>query len=212
MSMLSMLWNIPTECRKLNKTEQRILETLIEMKSGNTYAIWKASGLKHYPTVLRVLKKLLEKRMVQSLSQKGIRDEITYVSTDAAASLLYIVKDELGKLHRLLIDKSKHLSELAALEKKDVWDVFVARGIIEDAVTRKKQRDIDEILEDEIIGVLQDWIMNISYQDNAQKIARFARIKWMRDIITKVADGQIAEEEQHIDELRKLQQRLKRPL
>jgi hypothetical protein len=208
MSVGDLLWNIPSQYHEFTVTEEKILETIIGMKSSNAYAIWKTSGLKHYPTVLRLLKKLHEKRLIQVRDQKGIRGETIYASTLAAVFLLYSVKEESKKLNQVIANNSDFFRELATVEKGEWWALSVAREIIEDAVTAKKQRDINEVLRDKVEEMLQDTILNISYNNNAQRIARLARIKWIRDLIIAVAEGQMEESKQHINELEELQKRL----
>lgn len=58
-----------------NKTEAKVLGTLTRIERGNAYQIWKYSGLKHYPTVLRTLKKLEKKRLIRVLDVRSARGE-----------------------------------------------------------------------------------------------------------------------------------------
>jgi hypothetical protein len=206
MSLKDMLWHIPGQYRKWTNIEGKILETLIEMKSGNAYAIWKASGLKHYPTVLRILKKLHEMRLIQLLGQKGSRDETIYVSTLAATLMLYIIKEDRKSLHRVVADNSDLFRELEAV-KKD-YQFFVAREIIEDTVIGKKQREVNQIVRDGVEDDIQELIMNITHEDEAQKIMRLGRVKWVRDLIITVAQDEIAYDERHMNKLKELLTRL----
>lgn len=201
-----MPWNIPREYRKLTNIDGKILETLIEMKSGNAYAIWKASGLKHYPTVLRVLKKLHEMRLIQLLGQKGSRDETIYISTLAATLMLYIIKEDGKGLRRVVADKSYLFRELEAVEKN--YEFFVVREILEDAVTGKKQREVNQIVMDGVEDDIRGLMMNITHEDDAQSIMRLERVEWIRDLIITVAQDEIAYDERHMNKLKELLKRL----
>lgn len=208
-SLSDLLWNTPSQYHKFTATEVKILETVIGMKNGNAYAIWKTSGLKHYPTVLRVLKKLYEKRLIRTLGQKGSRDETIYVSSLAATLLLYIIKNETKKLHQEIADNSGLFRELVAVENSDAWSFSVAREIIKSAVTAEKQGDIDDIVRDKVEELLDESLLNISYGDYEQRIMKLAKVKAFRRLILEAAKRQIAENEQHINEMKKLQKRLR---
>jgi DNA-binding PadR family transcriptional regulator len=69
---------------------------------GNAYVVWKASGLKHYPTVLKALKKL-EKAQFVEVSTKGRRGEKQFVPTMIGVMILHSSTGRIEKDYRTTI-------------------------------------------------------------------------------------------------------------
>jgi len=105
-SFKAIVGNLIPKYIRLSKTEAKILDTIVATKSGNAYGLWKTSGLKHYPTVLRTLKKLEGKRLVQALSESGTRGERIYSPTLVGILVSYVLHAEEKKLVEIVAKDS----------------------------------------------------------------------------------------------------------
>lgn len=192
---------------KLSKTEDRILTTLITMKMGNAYNSWKASGLKHYPTVLRTLKKLKQKRLVQIMSENGIRREKVYAPTLFGTLLHYALQDEKTRLTEIISQNSILFRELAESSKMDdslYYAYAILLEIVSD-VAGGKSRTIDDILKEYFDFIIINELMNIVYDRNRQhwnEIIKLSKVEWIKDL----AIGDI---EHELEWCRKFAQKLK---
>jgi DNA-binding MarR family transcriptional regulator len=195
--------DILTEYRKLSERETKILETIIEMENGNVYNIWKASGLKHYPTVLRVVKKLEQKKMVEMLSGNGERGEKIYSPTLLGSLTHFSLKEDAAKLVEIVSRKSQSFDDMVKANVLDdplIWVASLARGIMYDLRDRS-ELSIDDILEMSLDQSISDALFEIETRDHKSKLIRFAKLDWLRDIILETMDGQIRDDTEHIKKL-----------
>jgi hypothetical protein len=184
--------------------ELRILETITEIKSGNTYAVWKASGLKHYPTVLRILKKIKRKKLVKALDKKGVRGEKIYVSTLAAALLLHMVKKETKKLCEVISNHSNLFQELSSnVDKPEPWAVSVAGRIIADTFMGKESNDVNAVTRDEVKDSLGALVLELDDENTVKKLQKLSEVKWIRDFMINAVKNAILQNEKIVRELKK---------
>lgn len=193
---------------RLSKTEARILGTLIVMKSGNAYSSWKTSGLKHYPTVLRTLKKLEEKRLVQAMSEKGTRGEIIYAPTLVGVLAFYIFNEEEKKIVDMVTENSKLFREFSKIEKKDDLPFYAVQDILLDMYRKREPRGIDEAVRERLEGDLKDHVFNILDKDSREWIKRLSKIESMRELALREIEINIDWCKKEIEALKKLKKRL----
>ena len=75
------LWEYIFRIPEFSQVDNKVLATLVEVRSENAYNIWKKSELKHYPTVLRSLRKLQKRGFVRARRIVGIRSTRQYELT-----------------------------------------------------------------------------------------------------------------------------------
>lgn len=185
MSFEDILGHISPKYIGLSKTEAKILDTLIRVKSGNAYVLWKASGLKHYPTVLRTLKKLTEKRLVQILSESGTRGETVYAPIPVGMLVSYVLNGKEKKIVEMVAKNSRLFRELYKIEKDDYW-AFVAVGdIMIDVYAKREPRSFDEVVkhvvENEIVDCVTDGVFNRNIEA-MDWLLKLPKVKWVREI------------------------------
>lgn len=198
---------IPTYIR-LSRTEAKILETTIEMKNGNAYGLWKRSGLKHYPTVLRTLKKLKEKRLAQVLSESGTRGERVYSPTLVGTLVSYIFNRDEKKLVNIVAENSSLFQELHKIEKDDDLAFFAVQDIVLDVYRRKKSRGIDEAVEERVAEEIFGRILNID-EGETEWISKFSKVKWVRERAIREIESERTRLRQKMNDLEKLAKKLK---
>jgi len=187
-----------------SRTEAKILDTIVKEKSGNAYSLWKASGLKHYPTVLRALKKLEEKRLVQVLSEKGMRGERTYTPTLVGTLITYKVKGEEKKIVEMVEKNSSLFRELYKIDKDDNWALRVFSEIMMDFYRKIEPRSFDAIIRKEVESWLDDYFLNRLGED-PEWITKLSKVKWIRPLALKLIEDEIDWLKTNIEELNKLQ-------
>lgn len=190
---------------KLSKNETKILATIIAVRSGNTYKTWKASGLKHYPTVLRILKKLEEKRLVKTLSEDGIRGERIYAPTLFGTLLNYALRDDKDKLKEIISLESPRFQEAFKSEViDDSWAYSIVLDMASDA-TGGKKRTIDDIMEETFSDIVSNELLDIvHYPEHKSRIVKFAKAHWIRELTIKYIEDETEWAKKYVQELRKL--------
>lgn len=165
---------------RLSKTEAKVLDTLITMKSGNAYSSWKTSGLKHYPTVLRALKKLEKKSLVKILSKSGARGERIYAPTIAGTFISYIFDREEKKIVKMVAENSSLFRKLSEIEKNDDLAFYAVRDILWNVYRKEKLVGINEAVETRVGEEITGWVMQLD--EHAQEwILKRSKIKWVRE-------------------------------
>jgi len=193
----------------LSKTEAKVLGTLITIKSGNAYGLWKASGLKHYPTVLRTLKKIEEKRLVKALGERGTRGEKIYAPALVGTLVFYIFNGEEEKILKIAEEKSSLFRELSRIEKADDWAFHAIQDIIVDEYREMKEpRSIDRAIQDTVELNLVDRILNIHEEDNVEWIIKFSKVKRIRNLAIRAIENERSDSTRRIEELEKLERKL----
>lgn len=177
---------IPKHLQKVSKTESKVMETLMTMKSGNAYSLWKQSKLKHYPTVLRTLRKLNEKNFVEILSKDGVRGETTYYLTVQGSFVFYFLRNEEQELLDFLSSSSRLFQEVRGVLRESVqarvWMFSIVRDIF--WVEERKKVNIDEVVKKSVKSYVGDRILNIRNEPEARKELRvLSRVGWIKSLI-----------------------------
>ena len=193
---------------RLSKTEAKILDTIIKVKSGNAYSLWKASGLKHYPTVLRTLKKLEEKRLVQTLSERGTRGERIYAPTLVGTLVSYISNKEEQKIVEMVAKNSSLFRELYKTDKDDYWVCGAVQDIVLDVYRKEEPRSFDEAIFSRVEGSLIDCVINPLDEGNSEWIIEHSKVGWIRQLAIRRIEEEINRSKMNIEELRKLKETL----
>ena len=187
----------------LSNTEAKILDIVITAKSGNAYGLWKTSGLKHYPTVLRALKKLEERRLVQVLSDKGIRGERIYAPTLVGMLVSYIINGEEKKQTTLVVKNSSLFRELYKIDKDDYWRKRVVQEIILDVYRKKEPRSVDDVIKNEVEDYLDDYVLN-RLDEDPEWIRKISEVKWIRPLAVRVIEDELNRLKRNVEALNKL--------
>lgn len=201
--------NIPRHLQKLNKTESKLMETLMAIKSGNAYSLWKKSKLKHYPTVLRTLRKLHEKNFVEILSKDGQHGETTYVSTIRGSFIFYILRNEEQELLTFISSNSRLFHEFYEV-KPDKTSIYAI--IREFSWSEKSEKvSIDELVKRVVEIHVGDRINNVSYDPEARKDLRtLSRIGWIKSLIIKETQFAIDSRKRDLEALTKFEKEMEK--
>jgi hypothetical protein len=191
---------------RLSKTELRILETLITEKRGNAYQLWKASNLKHYPTVLRTLKKLNKKDLVEVLSDRGARGEKTYIPRLRGSLVFYINNDEKKKIVKTITDESSLSKDVYETYKDDFWVLTTVRAYLRDWYGPK--RSLDDVIRIDMEMWIGDIVLNPREEGSLKDLRKLAKIKWARQMVIKKIDAEINRIRMDVQELRKFRETL----
>jgi len=192
----------------LSKIEAKILDTIITEKSGNAYGLWKRSGLKHYPTVLRTLKKLEEKRLTKVLRESGVRGERIYAPTVVGTLVFHIFNREEKKIVKIVAKNSGLFRELYKIDKDDDRAFFAVQDIILDVYRRKKPRGIGEAVEERVGEEIFGRILNIDERET-EWILKFSKVKWVRERAIREIESERTRLRQRMNDLEELAKKLK---
>jgi hypothetical protein len=166
------------------------METLVAIRSGNAYSVWKKSKLKHYPTVLRTLRKLHEKNLVEILSKDGLHGETTYIPTLQGSFIFYIFRNEEHELLKFISSNSRLFKELHGIQPDELWIYAIIR---EFCWSEKREKiSIDELVRKIIEQDVGDSILNVSNDPEALKNLRMlSRVGWIKSLIIKRTKSEI---------------------
>jgi hypothetical protein len=171
-----------------SKAESKILETLARIERGNAYQVWKKSGLKHYPTVLRTLKKLEKKRLVNTMGTSGVRGEKTYSSTLVGVLISLIFSDNEKKVVEIALKESSLFRELYKAEKDDSWAFTSADRFIFSAQKDECPLSFDEAVRGTVDGFVFDKVMDAFWnrdQESLDWLIKMLRVRGVKDVIIK---------------------------
>jgi len=198
---------------KLSETEDKVLATMITTNGGNAYRSWKASGLKHYPTVLRTLKKLEEKRLVKVSAENGIRNEKIYVPTLFGRLLHHALRDDKAKLTETLSQNSTLFRELSVCCGVDD-SLFYANSIIYEMVSDVaggKSRTINDILREYFDLEISNELLNIVYDSNREhwnKIIEISKVEWIKELAIDFIENEFEWCRKYVKKLEELRETL----
>lgn len=178
----------------LSNTEFGTLNALIGIDGGNAYRVWQNSGLKHYPTVLRALKKLKGKGLVDVLEKTGERGEKFYVQTFLGTLVPPIVNQNTKKVFNLLAKRSVRFEELvlSEIEETKVYE-WAVETVSELAKSPKADgsQNLNKILERLVFDDLGSIIVGVlNYRENETELSEiltllkhFATVSWVKNLI-----------------------------
>lgn len=175
---------------KPSKAEEQVLATIVQVGRGNTYQIWKSSGLKHYPTVLRVLKKLEEKRLVEATEQSGMRGEKIYSSTVGGVLVHHIFSPNENEILEIVARESSLFQELRKMEESEYHAFSAAKIIILDQL-KGKSTSFDEAIRESVEENISDEFLNAALNIDRKIIPLFvkkSRVGWVKDVIIQTIE------------------------
>jgi len=214
MQRLKELRNTISTNLPLSEIDSKVWKTLIEINGGNAYATWKASHLKHYPTVLRSLKKLEAYGCVEVSKVKGMRGEKQYKPTLLSILISLALEENLPKIREIIINNSSKFRELskANVANTDDWAVKIVNDMFWDMrAKRKVSKSFDEILEEKMREDIDGWFLNIQHDqgDGIDEIVERARaVEWVKKIAVEVIEIQVDWWEKQIEELKKTKEKI----
>jgi hypothetical protein len=203
--LLRVIRDVLTEYHKPSEREVKILETIIQMESGNVYNIWKSSGLKHYPTALRVVKKLEQKKMAVMLSENGDRGEKIYSPTLLGILTYFSLKEDAAKLIETISGKSQSFRDMLnanLIPDSEVllWIASYARQIMYDLKDRREQ-NINDIVRNNLSSHIGEDLFEIEKQDHKNELIHFAKLEWVKELILEEMEDIIREDTERIKRL-----------
>ena len=210
MSTKDAIRNIFLRSIPLTPIDNKVLETLVAMKSGSAYSIRKVSGLKHYPTVLRSLKKLEKKGCVEALTElSGARTKRIYVPTLLGKLTHHILRRETAQVTKTIALSSPLFQAMVNAEVQgiDEWAYFIARYMLFH-VDEEKPPNIGDILKDIVSGSLGDDVVNIHDQRSRNKILQITKVEWIRKLAIEETESEIRRSKKYIEQLRILKEKL----
>lgn len=171
-----------------SKVESTILETLARIERGNAYQVWKNSGLKHYPTVLRTLKKLEKKRLINTLVASGMRGEKTFSSTLGGVLVHLIFSGNEKKVVEIVLKESSLFRELYKVEKDNNWAFSSTQRFILSMQKDKRPLSFDEAVRNSVHAYVVDTVMDAFLNENQESLAWLAKqlkVRWVKDVIAE---------------------------
>lgn len=195
MDMLSDLADLHAKVRvSLSFIEFKVLSSLIELNKANTYNIWKNSKLKHYPTVLRTLKKLEAKGVVKASKERGERGERFFAPTLLGTLVPALIGKDRKKLVDTMSEKSSKFKDLVESKIEEdflySWAIDTIRHLSMDS-EKKMPENLNKILEYEVYDDLGGWTIDVTNcRDNEKelselmcKLRNFASCKWVKNLV-----------------------------
>ncbi len=173
---------------KPNKSETIVLDTLGKIKYGNAYQIWKSSGLKYYPTVLRTIKKLQKRKLVGTIEKRsGLHGETLFSSTIQGILVYYVFNNKDESIFQLMKEESGLFNQLSKLPIAKEIALDAAKDII---LNSKKNSEV--YIDDAIKSVSNDLIHNDVFEyifnsnkDSLSKILELSKIEGLKPIVLK---------------------------
>jgi hypothetical protein len=186
------------------------METLMAIKSGNAYSLWKKSKLKHYPTVLRTLRKLYEKNFVEVLSENGLHGETTYIPTTRGSFIFYILRNEEQELLTFISSNSRLFHELYELKTDKTW---IYQIVLREFFWSEKGEkvSIDELVKKIVESYVSDCILNIRDEPEARKELRMlSRVGWIKSLIIEETQRAIDSWKRDLEALTKFEKEMEK--
>ena len=179
------------------------------IKSGNAYSLWKKSKLKHYPTVLRTLRNLNEKKFVEVLSKDGLHGETTYIPTTRGSFIFYILRNEEQELWTFISSNSQLFHEFYEVEPDMARIYEIIREFFWSE--RSEKVNIDEVVKKTVELHVGDRILNIRYEPEARKELRMlSRVGWIKSLIMEKTQSHIDAYKRDLEALIKFEKEIKK--
>jgi len=182
------------------------------MKSGTAYSIWKASGLKHYPTVLRTVKKLKNKRCVEEITDRmGGRGRL-YTPTLFGELTYFILKGEPAQVTRTIALSSPRFQEMvnSKVQGIDEWAHYIARYMLL-RIERKEPlnlHDFDDFVKEHVSTYIGEKLFDIDERRARNEILELTKVEWIRDFTIEETEREIQRSRKYIEELGKFKEKL----
>lgn len=191
-----LFWEHIFSVPEFSKVDTKVLATLIEVHSGNAYNVWKKSGLKHYPTVLRSLKKLRKRGFVTATRTVGMRSTRHYKLTLVGTISYHLLKKDKKTLYNILIENSPKFRDLVNYKFRDIdaiasyaisWFMNFSLSGREDL----KRATLDERVESPFDDRINNDLMSINDRDSKNDLIEIAKIPWIGDLTLRILDTNI---------------------
>lgn len=196
---------IPKHIRKLSTIETKIFLKLMSLKSGNAYSLWKETGLKHYPTVLRTLKRLKEKNMIRVITEDGSRGEKIYAPSIQGRIIFYVIKDKPKELLQYISENSASFRELPNKEEKWMYSFLVEYF----SNPNRERLTINDSVRNMVKGRLYDILMNIVYDLKARKqVMELSTISFIKPLIFKIIEEEMDRAKKEIKTYREIKNQI----
>lgn len=186
------IFNVP----RFSKVDNKVLATLIEVHSENAYNVWKKSGLKHYPTVLRSLRKLQKGGFVTATRTVGMRSTRQYELTLVGAISCHLLKKDKKLLYTILMENSRKFRDLVNYKFRDV-DTIAGHAInvfMHFALSGRedlKRTTLDQLIKDEFDDKINEDLMDIHAHDSKTDLMEIVKIPWIRELTVHILNTQI---------------------
>jgi len=212
MPLPSYLLNSIGKNYKLSSVERKTLEALIDMGEGNAYVVWKKTGLKHYPTVLRSTKRLSKKELIKVSSKKGVREGRTYKLTLKGELVSYILNGDQKKILQTVMNNSRLYLELSRVDQDNSWLYLAVNKLLGafKEIYGEEEQNLDAIIKDGVEGYLLDRIMNPHIDSYLDEIKEIAIVKWVKQSAVNLIYSEISRYERNIHALKILEEDLER--
>lgn len=188
----------------LSQAELDVLKAVIRIGGANTYDIWKESGLKHYPTVLRNLKRLQLKGFLKVAHLKTGRVRNIYEPSSLGTLVPTMIDQD---PERLLIQISKQSTKFADLLKLKIENdtkYHLGTQIFRELVKKRNTKDyedIDKLLKDLIEDYVGEVTVDIDNERHDEKklseilelLKELTTLQWIKEIVISFLDDMSAD-------------------
>ena len=189
----------------VSKSERIGLQILIDGESLNAYEIWQRSEYKHYPTILRAVKKLNKKGLINEIAHDDARKTIYYTINFGGQIYYYLISNNVDKANQNLINKSLRFRELSDGFLMHNWGSRIRRKIYEKIIAYEIEgseyninSEIEKILELVINDYLTDIINDITNEyvsfdvEELQNIINYSKkFRWIYNITENIIQNGI---------------------
>ena len=187
-----------------SKSEIACLGVLSDCEPLNAYEIWQKSGYKHYPTILRAVKKLDEKGLIDVSMPDATRNATHYNINFGGLIYYFIISDNVEKSNKLLMEKSLRFRELSEDFFAYRWGTMILNDIYVAVISneiKNKDYNINSEIERIVERTFADYISDITNEiandyasfevEELQKIIEYSKkFNWVYDITQKIVkDG-----------------------
>jgi len=149
----------------ISNSEKKCLESLLDGGIRNAYKIKELTNYKHYPTVLRAVKKLEVKGLITKEGKDEIRKSTYYSINFDGRLYLSIIYNDIDEAYKLISAKSKHFIDVINVFNQ----TYMIKTIFENTykeifknVSIRKEYDIDVIMETIIYNVFMEDFVELS--------------------------------------------------
>jgi predicted transcriptional regulator len=201
----------------LSQAELDVLKALIRIGGSNTYEIWKESGLKHYPTVLRNLKKLQLKGLSRVTHLKTGRARNIYTSSFLGTLTPAMIEQDRERLLIQMSKQSTKFEDLLKLKIENDEKYHLGMRIIRELFRKrntKDSEDIDKLVKDQTEDYIAECTLEITNQRHDEKelseilgvLKELTTIQWIKKLVISFLDrwsGEIKEDLRNFQRFRK---------
>jgi hypothetical protein len=180
--------------------EKKIFVKLMNLRSGNAYTLWKETGLKHYPTVLRTLKRLKDKKMIKVIAEDGSRGEKIYAPSIQGRIIFYLIENKRKELLKFILENSTLFKEVP---NKENWILSFLFYFF--SYPNRERLTIDDAVRGMMELRLSDGLGNIVYDVDARKeVMELSMISFAKPILFRLLDEEMDRAKKELKEYREI--------